>query len=80
MAKYLTFGEYSTETGLTLEEIQDRINSGEILYADDIICMSNDTKSLNRLIQDIKIAAEMHGAKLNYNKCAFLNTGSKSDI
>lgn len=33
MAKYLTFGEYSTETGLTLEEIQDRINSGEIRFS-----------------------------------------------
>ena len=49
------FNEIHKELGTTLiEKRVDGITVGEILYADDTICIGTDTKTLNRFLKAIE--------------------------
>ena len=46
----------------------------EIMYADDTICISEDTKTMNQFIHIIEVVGEGYGLKLNKIKCELLST------
>ena len=58
----------------------DNCNFDEILYADDTILASNDTKAINRLLAEIEAAAEQYGLKLNKKKCLSMCMFGKANI
>ena len=41
----------------------------EVLYADDTICISEDARTMNKLIKGIEDEGEKYGMRLNYEKC-----------
>ena len=51
-------------------------NFDEILYADDTICVSTDTKCINRRIALIEKHGERYGLKLNKDKCEVLTNAT----
>ena len=46
----------------------DRINFSEILYADDILLVSKNTKRMNKLVHSIEQESACYGLKLNQGK------------
>ena len=52
----------------------------EILYADDTICVSKDTRSMNKLLESIERIGENYGMKLNKTKCELLKFGGRADV
>ena len=52
----------------------------EVLYADDTICMSTDTKVINRTLANIEREGAKYGLKLNRQKCEVLHTGDSADV
>lgn len=55
-------------------------NFDEIVYADDTICVSTDTKAMNKFLKDIEEEGEKYGLKLNKGKCELLTTSHNADI
>jgi hypothetical protein len=47
----------------------------EVLYADDTICISEDTRAMNKLIASIETEGSKYGLKLNKTKCELVVTG-----
>ena len=45
----------------------------EILYADDTICLTQDTKAMNKLIAAIEVEGNKYGLNLNKAKCELLH-------
>ena len=41
----------------------------EVLYADDTICISEDSEATNQRIRRIEVEGEKYGMKLNYGEC-----------
>ncbi len=41
----------------------------EVMYADDTICISTDTRWMNRMLAEIERIGEIYGLKLNKTKC-----------
>ena len=46
----------------------------EVMYADDTICISQDTKTMNQYIQKIEQIGKEYGMMLNKAKCELLTT------
>ena len=55
-------------------------NFDEILYADDTILTSMDTKAINRMLAEIEAGAEQYGLKLNKKKCVAMCMYGKANI
>ena len=75
------FNDIHEQIGLEL--IQNRIPGAtfdEVLYADDTICISTCTKTINKLIERIETLGEKYGLILNHNKCEVLTTEVNPDI
>ena len=69
--------------GDTQHLIPNRIcgaNFDEIVYADDTICVSTNTKAMNLFLKDIENEGMKYGLKLNKGKCELLTTSSNADI
>ena len=67
------FNEIKKDVGPILT--QNRIagfNFDEIMYADDTICISTDTKTLNKFLAAIEERGKEYGLKLNKGKCELL--------
>ena len=82
---------YDIKKNDTLRMTPHRINGtdfDEVLFADDTICVSTDTKAMNRLLKEIEEQGDKYGLKLNKTKCVgskrYINTkqniGSKRYI
>jgi len=54
----------------------DNLNATSILYADDTILLCQDTPALNKYLQELEIAAEKYGLRLNKSKCELLVMGA----
>ena len=52
----------------------------EVMYADDTICMSTDTKVINDTLAKIEREGAKIGLKLNRLKCELLHTGERADV
>ena len=44
------------------------LNFDEVLFADDTICISHDTKAMNRMLKTIEEIGAISGMKLNRGK------------
>ena len=47
----------------------------EVLYADDTICISEDARTMNKLIKGTEDEGEKYGMRLNYKKCELIKFG-----
>ena len=56
------------------------MDTDEILYADDTICVSEDEQALSRLLAAIEGEGDKYGLKLNKNKCEFLHFGKAGQV
>ena len=52
----------------------------EVMYADDTICISEDTKTINNFIQEIERIGLEYGLKLNKKKCELLTSAKDPNI
>ena len=52
----------------------------EILFADDTICISHDTKTMNKMLKAIMEVGLLSGMKLNYNKCEAIRFGTPARV
>ena len=55
-------------------------NFDEIVYADDTICISTNTRSMNMFLKDIENEGRKYGLLLNRTKCELLTTSRDADI
>ena len=56
------------------------MDTDEILYADDTICVSEDEQALSRLLAAIEGEGDKYGLKLNKKKCEFLHFGEAGQV
>jgi len=52
----------------------------EVLFADDTICISRDTKSMNKMLKAIEEIGLKSGMKLNKDKCEVMQFGGRAKI
>ena len=52
----------------------------EILYADDTICLSTDTKAMNKLLASIETESAKYGMQLNKTKCELVTNAANPNI
>ena len=52
----------------------------EVLFADDTICISQDTKVMNAMLKAIERIGHQSGMKLNKGKCEALAYGGAASI
>ena len=55
-------------------------NFDEVMYADDTICICQDTKTMNKYINKIEEVGLEYGMKLNKGKCELLTTEKNPNI
>ena len=55
-------------------------NYDEVVYADDTICVSKDTKTLNRHLARIEKHGRRYGLKLNKGKCELITNVENADV
>ena len=55
-------------------------NYDEVLYADDTICVSTDTRAMNKFLASIEEEGAKYGMRLNKGKCEMLNVGRTSNV
>ena len=55
-------------------------NFDEVMYADDTVCISTDTRSMNLMIAEIEVQGRKYGLKLNKNKCETMSTASNVNV
>ena len=56
------------------------MQTDEILYADDTICISEDEEALNRVLSAIELEGNKYGLQLNKKKCEYLTFGPAGRI
>ena len=52
----------------------------EILYADDTILASANTRAMNKMLRDLEEGAALYGLQLNRSKCVCINMYCNADI
>ena len=52
----------------------------EVMYADDTICISEDTRTMNQFILNIENTGREYGLKLNKSKCELLTIEKDPNI
>ena len=52
----------------------------EVMYADDTLCISEDTRTMNKFIKQIEDIGLIYGLKLNKRKCELLTTERDPNI
>ena len=55
-------------------------NFDEVVYADDTICVSTSTESMNMFLKDIEQEGLKYGMKFNKTKCELLTTSLNADV
>ena len=56
------------------------METDDILYADDTICISEDEEALSRLLQAIEVEGGKYRLRLNKKKCEYLHCGTAGKI
>ena len=56
------------------------INFDEVLFADDTICISHDTKAMNKMLSAIEVIGKASGMKLNKEKCEVMRFGGRARV
>ena len=68
---------------LTGNQIRYRLQGArfdEVLFADDTICISHDTKIINHNLKAIEEVGAKSGMKLNQAKCEALRFGERANM
>ena len=52
------------------------MDTNEILYADDTICISEDEEALSKLLQAVEVEGGTYGLHINKKKCEHLHFGN----
>ena len=66
-----------------LKQKQHRVlgmEASEVLYADDIICITEDEAAMNRLLTKIEEEGKTYGLKLNKGKCEDISFGHPGPV
>ena len=75
------FSDVKEQMGNT--RIQHRIRGApfdEVLFADDTICLSHDTRTMNKMLKAIEEIGARSGMRLNKKKCEALIFGSNAKV
>ena len=56
------------------------MDTDQILYADDTICISEDEDAMNRLLHAIETEGLKYGLKLNKTKCEYIKFGEAKRV
>jgi hypothetical protein len=79
----MTFMLADIHDGDTQRLIEHRIPGAgfdEVLYADDTICMSMNTRAMNKLLASIEREGAKYGMKLNKSKCELVKTNKNPNV
>ena len=52
----------------------------EVMYADDTICISTDTRWMNKMLAEIEMTGRIYGLKLNKNKCEVMKKNTEANV
>ena len=52
----------------------------EVVYADDTICLSTDTKTMNQFLKEIEIEGKKYGMTLNKGKCETICSNQNMNV
>ena len=52
----------------------------EVMYADDTICISTDTREMNKMLAEIKTIGGIYGLKLNKTKCEVMKKNHNANV
>ena len=77
------FEDVKEESKLAIDLVKNRVPGAdfdEVMYADDTICISQDTKTMNNFIKSIEKVGKEYGLSLNKTKCELITTANKPDI
>ena len=77
------FEDIKEDSNLAANLIKNRVPGAdfdEVMYADDTICISQDTKTMNNFIKSIETVGKEYGLKLNKSKCELITTANKPNI
>ena len=77
------FEDIKDDPNLAYNLIKNRVPGAdfdEVMYADDTICISQDTKTMNKFIKSIETIGKEYGLSLNKTKCELITTANKPDI
>ena len=77
------FEDIKEDHNLATNLIKNRVPGAdfdEVMYADDTICISQDTKTMNKFIKSIETIGKEYGLSLNKTKCELITTANKPDI
>ena len=55
-------------------------NFDEVLSADDTICITQDTKVMNKMLKAIEIIERQSGMRLNKGKCEAVKYGGQANV
>ena len=55
-------------------------NFDEVVYADDTICISTDTRTMNKRLARIEKHGQRYGLKLNYGKCELITNVTNANV
>ena len=77
------FEDIKEDSNLAYNLIKHRVPGAdfdEVMYADDTICISQDTKTMNKFIKSIETIGKEYGLKLNKSKCELITTATNPNI
>ena len=75
------FRDIHANADLKLEEHRVQgMDTDEILYADDTICISENEQALSRLLAAIEMEGNKYGLQLNKKKCDYLHFGQAGPV
>ena len=80
---YMTIMFADVKEAMKWKSIKYRVEGAkfdEVLFEDDTICISHDTKAMNKMLTAIEEIGAKSGMKLNKSKCEAIRFGSKAAL
>ena len=75
------FSDFRPEHHRSLSHGQlDHISFMEILYADDTLLFTKNTRAMNRLLHAVEDESQYYGLSLNKSKCTVISTSGRHDV
>ena len=71
---------HQKDTSNILNSRIEGLAEDEVLYADDTILFSTDTKAMNRMIARIESESHKYGLQLNYGKCELVHNFPHANV
>ena len=71
---------HEEDAGRMYQHRPPNANFDEVVYADDTICISMDTKVLNKQLERIERHGRRYGLRLNKSKCELICNVAVADV